>query len=367
MPVYDPFTQGNNQRQSAYNTIRGAYRTDLGRQEDQITDDEVWSHLGGGRDYQPSNVDWALSQIRGSDEARAFRERSQKPEATEAPVTGTPIELGDPITASTKPTAPAVPPVAGGAPGSPGEESAPAPAFQPPAPPSLAPPVGAPGAPASPTAPPAPTTPVAPTPPGITDDVTNILRARLKALGQPGDVQSDPTYQNAVKQYQLQALRGSDRQRASLAERMAAGGTLQSGGFNTGVRGIEERQAENEGAFAGNLALDRLQSREQQLMQAISLARSVGQDAIANQLEAQRFSLSQELGRGNLSRTLSQDAILNEMDRERLGLQRELGRGDLALRGELGRGQLGLGYDQLGFSYADLVNRANRDAVLAAL
>jgi hypothetical protein len=72
------------------------------------------------------------------------------------------------------------------------------------------------------------------------------------------------------------------------------------------------------------------------LIEAIRLARAVGQDDIANQLEVQRLQLQQELGRG-----------------------------DLALRGELGRGQLGLGYDQLGFSYADLIARKNAETVKA--
>lgn len=174
--------------------------------------------------------------------------------------------------------------------------------------------------------------------PAITDDITNILRARLKDLQNPGDVANDPIYQNAVKQYQIASLRGADRERKQLAERNAASGTRATGGFNVGVQGINERTGERNSQYASGLALDRLSAREQQLVQAIQIARSVGQDDIANQLELQR-----------------------------LQLQGELGRGDLALRGELGRGQLGLGQDQLGLSYADLITRANRDATLAAL
>jgi hypothetical protein len=174
--------------------------------------------------------------------------------------------------------------------------------------------------------------------PPITDEVTRILMARLNELKNPGDVQSDPIYQQAVRAYQMGELRSAGRQQKALAERSAAGGTRSSGGFNVGVRGIQERSGENTSRFAAGTALDRLQAREAQLNEAIKMARAVGQDDIANQLEVQR-----------------------------LQLQAELGRGDLALRGELGRGQLGLGYDQLGLSYADLVSRANRDAVLAGL
>jgi hypothetical protein len=172
--------------------------------------------------------------------------------------------------------------------------------------------------------------------PPITDEVTKILMQRLNELKNPGDVQNDPIYQQAVRANQLGLLRSADRQRKALAERAAAGGTRASGGFNVGVRGIQERTGEQDTQFRSGLALDRLQAREAQLIEAIRLARAVGQDDIANQLEVQRLQLQQELGRG-----------------------------DLALRGELGRGQLGLGYDQLGFSYADLIARKNAETVKA--
>lgn len=174
--------------------------------------------------------------------------------------------------------------------------------------------------------------------PGITDEVTKILMARLNDLKNPGDVQSDPIYQQAVRAYQVGQLRSADRERKALAERSAASGTRSSGGFNVGVQGINERAGERSSQYRSGLALDRLSARESQLNEAIKMARAVGQDDIANQLEVQR-----------------------------LALQQELGRGDLALRSELGRGQLGLGQDTLGFNYADLIARMNRDAVLAGL
>jgi hypothetical protein len=174
--------------------------------------------------------------------------------------------------------------------------------------------------------------------PAITDEVTKMLLARLNELKGPQDLTGDKDYQNAVRAYQVSSLRGADKQRKALAERSAAGGTRSTGGFNVGVRGIAERQGENAAQYTSGLALDRLQQREQQLMEGIRIARSIGQDDIANQLEVQR-----------------------------LNLQQELGRGDLALRGELGRGQLELGYDNLGMNYADMAMRANRDAYLAAL
>jgi hypothetical protein len=211
-------------------------------------------------------------------------------------------------------------PAPAAAPATPAPAARSGPAFQPPAPMAMAPQAPA---------------PQVRTPP-VTDEVTKILMARLNELKNPGDVQNDPIYQQAVRANQLGVLRSADRQRKALAERAAAGGTRASGGFNVGVRGIQERAGEQDTQFRSGLALDRLQQRESQLVEAIRLARAVGQDDIANQLELQRLQLQQELGRG-----------------------------DLALRGELGRGQLDLGYDNLGFSYADLISRNNRDTVRA--
>lgn len=192
-------------------------------------------------------------------------------------------------------------------------------------------------------------TPQAPAPsyktPAITDEVTKMLLARLNELKSPQDLKGDPNYQNAIRAYQVSSLRGADKQRKALAERSAAGGTRSTGGFNVGVRGIAERQGENAAQYTSGLALDRLQQRESQLMEGIRIARSIGQDDIANQLEVQRLQLQQELGRGDLA------------------LRGELGRGQL----DVSRGNLDLGYDNLGLNYADLVMRANRDATLAAL
>jgi hypothetical protein len=174
--------------------------------------------------------------------------------------------------------------------------------------------------------------------PPITDQVTQMLMARLNELRNPLDINADPTYRASIRAYQLGQMRSAEQQRRALAERAGAGGTLGTGGFNVGVQGIKERAGENTARYNAGLMQDRLASREAQLMEAIKIARAVGQDDIANQLELQRLQLQQELGRG-----------------------------DLALRSELGRGNLGLGYDQLGLSYADLVMKANQAAYQAAL
>ena len=167
--------------------------------------------------------------------------------------------------------------------------------------------------------------------PPATNLVTKILQDRLNALSQPFDVNQDDTYKKTIQAYELGQERDARRQRRVAAERAAAGGYANSGALDSKIRGIGERQGQNASMFAAQTAADRLKQRDEQLIVAIQLARAVGQDDLANQLEQQRLRLSEELGRG-----------------------------DLALRRDLG-------YDRLGFDYASLANQANRDAVLAAL
>src|SRR3990167_4059276 len=62
------------QRQHAYNAVKGAYTTELGREG---SDEEIWSHLSGGRDIAQKNIDWALGQTHGSQEAETYRNRPQ--------------------------------------------------------------------------------------------------------------------------------------------------------------------------------------------------------------------------------------------------------------------------------------------------
>jgi hypothetical protein len=183
-----------------------------------------------------------------------------------------------------------------------------------------------------------------------------ILTNRLTDLSKPLNVLEDPIYQQQTKAYGVSQARDAARQRRALAERAAAGGTLHSGGFNTGVHQVLENQGEKEAQYSANLAGQRLGEREQQLDQAIQMARAVGQDDVAMQLENEKLALSQAA----------------------LQLQGQLGFGDLSLRDRLGSGQLSLGllnalqgnqqfYDSLGFNYAGLMNSMNRDATIAAL
>lgn len=190
----------------------------------------------------------------------------------------------------------------------------------------------------------------------ISEQMRGVLSNRLTDLSKPINILEDPTYKAQTDAFNLSQSRGADRQRKVLAERNAAGGTLASGGFNTNVNQVYEKQAEGEAKYSADLAGQRLGERETQLNAAIQMARAVGQDDVALQLENEKAALAQAA----------------------LQLQGELGRSDLSLRDRLGSGQLNLGlmnalmgnqqfYDSLGFNYAGLQNSMNRDAVIQAL
>lgn len=181
--------------------------------------------------------------------------------------------------------------------------------------------------------------------PAITDQVTALLQERLRSLSNPMDITTDPIYQNQIKANEVITQRDADRDRAQLAERAGAQGWLSGGGFNSAVGKLNEQRGEQNQQFSATLAGQRFQQREAQLNQAISMARAVGQDDVAMQLENQKLILAQEA----------------------LDLQRQLGFADIGLRSELGHGQLDLGYGNLGLGYGQLQNQMNQSAVYAAL
>jgi hypothetical protein len=122
------------------------------------------------------------------------------------------------------------------------------------------------------------------------------------------------------------------------------------------ARGLQEQQGQNESGFAAQLAGQRLKQQEDKIQQAMQMAMQLGDRDLQAQLAAKQAEI-QQAG---------------------LSLQGELGRGDLDLRKTLGMGQLNLGHaslnqqgqqanNALGFSYAQLQNQMNRDAMLALL
>lgn len=142
--------------------------------------------------------------------------------------------------------------------------------------------------------------------------------------------------------FELQTQRGSDRQRAAMAERAAREGATGSGGYDVMQDALLQQQGEANAGFKANLIAGELQDQRKNLMEAIKLATESGQQDKARALN------------------------------EKLGLL------DIDLRKYLGKGQLGLGMlstllgdkqamERLGLDYAKLQQGANSEAIQALL
>lgn len=256
--------------------------------------------------------------------------------------------------------------------------------------------------------------------------LADLIRQRMGQI--PGDMQNDPIYKAQTDAYNLASQRGAERSRGQMAERAAAGGTLNSGGFNTALNGLNDQRTQGEAGFAANLAGQRLGEQQQQIQQAMQMAQAIGDQDLQRQLAERQQQLQQaglslqaqglnqqgQLAQGqmglqaqgmNQQQNQAQNQLLAQLFGQQSGnqlalaglgqqgyqaqlqamlqgrgldLQGELGRGDLDLRRYLGQGQLGLGLMQqlfgneqannrLGFDYTQLQTNANRDAIMALL
>ncbi len=141
-----------------------------------------------------------------------------------------------------------------------------------------------------------------------------------------GNVQN-PANSDAMVAYRNEAARGEARDRAFLAERASATGTSASGAFESDLLGLRQNRRRGEASFRG-LEQQRLQEAErQQLMQALALALSQGDNEAARAIQL-------ELGRGQL-----------DVSRYGIGASR-----DTAM-------------DQLGLGYARLQSDKDADAL----
>jgi hypothetical protein len=180
--------------------------------------------------------------------------------------------------------------------------------------------------------------------PRMTQGINNQL---INILGQdPNNVSitdSDiaPIAQTQDAVFQRQARMARD----SAAERAAAEGTLEGGGFSSEVRRIQDAARGQQAQLEAGLVNEKAQERRAQIMQALQL----GSGLIDSDTER---SLKTELA--NMDNRFRYDDM-NSRNR--------LGYADLDLRGELGRGDLDIRRqdlslrDKLGTGELDLGNR----------
>lgn len=126
----------------------------------------------------------------------------------------------------------------------------------------------------------------------------------------------------AIQANRLSEDRSMAANRNLLAERAAANGTSNSGGFESQLLGLAQDRAGREGQFAGNAVMQEQDRLDRNQNSALGLAGSM--------LSGQQ-NLGQQMELANL------DAALR---REGLGAQTSLGQQDLALRGRLGEAGL---------------------------
>ncbi len=132
-------------------------------------------------------------------------------------------------------------------------------------------------------------------------------------------------YQPASEVFRATRQRQTDRARNALAERMAAQGTLGSGGFDAGIQQLYNQEGLDIAGNDARLIEREIGSRRQQLMQGLALAQASGNAEAVRQLQTQLGLLSAATGESQFGRELG--------FRERaLGQQGSLGRGELALR-----------------------------------
>lgn len=190
-------------------------------------------------------------------------------------------------------------------------------------------------------------TPAAPQAPAPQQQMQDAATQRLIQMLTAGDT-VDPNSPAMAAQRNTFARanqQGTERARLAASERAAARGTLNTGGYDASQVGLEQQAAGRQADYEAGLMAQELQGQRDRTMQALQLAQQAGLAGEARQLQERLANL---------------DATLR---REGYNLQ-----------GQLGRGQLALGYlnamlnnqqanNALGFNYTALQNSANQQAM----
>lgn len=210
--------------------------------------------------------------------------------------------------------------------------------------------------------------------PGIFGGQVAGVNSRLAQLLDPSyaDVRTtDRDINPLVQAIDRQSQQSARQMQAQAAERAAAEGTLQGGGFSSTVQQIMEQAREQAGDKQAELMFSKSRERQAQIQQALQLGaglldtqqeRNLRRELadLQNEQQFQQLGVQRDLGFGDLNLRSAlgfgdQDLrrYLGEGDldlRSRgLDLQGELGRGDLSLRGTQVANQNNQFYDRLGF------------------
>jgi hypothetical protein len=151
-------------------------------------------------------------------------------------------------------------------------------------------------------------------------DIRNIITQRLGALKGTPSI-DDPELAAQSSAYRRSQTRSDADERAMLAERAAANGTLMggqsSGGFDTALQGIHERSGENQAAYDADLVGDEVQYRRAEMQGLLDMALQSGDSESARELSMALAELDAQLRREGLSQQNSQFNAGMDFDRYR--------------------------------------------------
>lgn len=151
-------------------------------------------------------------------------------------------------------------------------------------------------------------------------DIRRIITDRLGALKGTPSI-DDPELAAQSSAFRRSQTRSNADERAMLAERAAANGTLMggqsSGGFDTAVQGIHERSGENQAAYDADLVGDEVQYRRAEVQNLLDMALQSGDSESARELSMALAELDAQLRREGLGESGRQfDANLGQRDRQ---------------------------------------------------
>jgi len=187
------------------------------------------------------------------------------------------------------------------------------------------------------------------------DQYNQAIRSRLLDMIAPKPAPSIDDADIAPQQaaFSRTIRRANDRNRAATAERMAAEGTLQSGGFDSaverGMRDVELAEANNAAGLVG----EQLQRRMAELQSALQLGAGIMTNDEEKELRSQLALLDNEMRRTQFAGDL-------DLRKRGLGGQLNLGLLDLMMRDSQFN-------DQLGFNIGMYANQAARQNLLNLL
>ena len=122
----------------------------------------------------------------------------------------------------------------------------------------------------------------------------SVLMEQLGQATAPFDINS-AAMRTQLDPQRVALQRSAERQRSQMAARLSKEGLLDSGTFDTGLRGIEQQRGESEASMTGQVVGRELQSRRDQVQNLLNMAMRSGDAESARILSGQLQSINMQL------------------------------------------------------------------------